>query len=456
MSIHTTHPASYRDPSGFVFIQDGVVYRQVNRIYAGHYDLLLSSGLYNTLIEKKWLLAHEEINGKYLQPEIYKILKPRQLEFINYPYEWCFSQYKDAALLTLKIQQLAMSCGMSLKDATPFNIFFEGSIPVFIDTLSFEKYDMTKPWVAYRQFCESFLAPLLLAAYFDPDLTRIMLTYPEGIPLDICASLLPFSSRLKSIASLHIHLQAGIRGTGKQSSGKQAGFSAEKLNRILSHLEKGISALQLNKKLSTWSDYYTDTILQDNYLKEKEILVSQFIDNISTEKAIDLGSNTGQFALLLEKKGKKVIALDIDPLCVERLYLHTREGHQQITSLVADLMNPAPSLGWANKERSSLLERLNADIVLALALVHHLCIGRNLPFGKLAETISKLGNYLVIEFVPREDEKVKQLLSHREDIFHEYDEEHFLNAFEQYFQVIGNKKIGNSGRTLFLMKKKID
>ncbi len=454
MSTYSTHPASYRDPSGFIFIRDGIYYRQVNTIYAEDFEVLLSSGLHRELTEKKWLIEHEEIPDP--GPGIHKILKPRQIDFINYPYEWCFSQYKEAALLTLRIQQLSMTYGMSLKDATPFNIVFEGSRPVFIDTLSFEKYDASKPWVAYRQFCESFLAPLLLAAYHHPDLTRMMLTYPDGIPLEICASLLPFSSRFKSLASLHIHLQAGIKGSVTKSPVKESGFSADKLNRILTHLVNGIGSLKLNKNLSTWSDYYTDTILQDNYLKEKEEQVSRLIHMIPFTSAIDLGSNTGQFALMLEKNGKNVIALDIDPLCVERLYQHTAGKQLHITSLVADLVNPAPSLGWDNKERASLLQRLHADLIMALALVHHLCIGRNLPFDKLAETFSSMGKYLIIEFVPREDEKVKQLLSHREDIFQEYDQEHFRIAFEQYFDLMEMNRIGNSGRTLFLMKKKID
>jgi ribosomal protein L11 methylase PrmA len=456
MPIPTAHPASYRDPSGFVFVQNNELYRQVNKTYAEDYELLLSSGLYDALIQKKWLVEHEEVAAGNLSPEAYKILKARQLAFINYPYEWCFSQYKDAALLTLRMQQLSMKHGMSLKDATPFNIVFDASNPVFIDSLSFEKYDASKSWVAYRQFCESFLAPLLLAAYHHPDLTRMMITYPDGIPLDICASLLPFHTKLKSLASLHIHLQSGIKGSDKPTKGKSTAFSAEKLNRILDHLVNGISSLQLNKNISTWSDYYTNTILQDNYFKDKEKIMSGLVEKTKFSSAIDLGSNTGEFAIMMEKKGSDVIALDIDPLCIERLFIYTAEKKLKITSLVSDLLNPAPALGWDNQERHSLMQRLNADLILALALVHHLCIGRNLPFGKLAETISRMGQFLIIEFVPKDDEKVQQLLRHREDIFHDYNEENFLLAFCRYFNVIESAKVGNSGRTIFLMKKKTD
>ena len=453
MLQHNILPSSYRDPSGFVFASDGIFYRQVNAVYANDYDLLTNGPLYNELIEKKWLIEHDEVNGVD-DPRVYKILKPRQLGFINYPYEWSFSQYRDAALLTLHIQQLAMSRGMSLKDATPFNVVFEGSRPIFIDTLSFEKYDPTKPWVAYRQFCESFLAPLLLSAYQHPDLSRLMSIYPDGIPINICASLLPLSSRFKSLSTLHIHLQAGIKGPANQSTGKPPAFSADKLKRIINHLTNGITNLKLSQKISTWSDYYSKTILQDNYLQEKEFLVSGLIDSIDFSSAVDLGANTGQFALLIEKKGKSVIAIDIDPLCIERLYLYTKENKNRVTALIADLMNPPPAIGWNNKERRSLLQRITADLVLALALVHHLCIAKNLPFEHLAQTISKIGKYLIIEFVPKEDEKVRQLLSHREDIFMDYDIMNFKSAFEVYFDIIESKQVGNSGRTIFLMKKK--
>ncbi len=446
------HPASYRDPSGFVFISEGVIYRQVNPGYSKDYELLMA-GLYGDLVAKKWLVAHEEITT-IPSTDKYKILKPVQLDHINYPYEWSFSQYKDAALLALNIQLCAMTHGMSLKDATPFNIVFNGSSPIFIDTLSFETYDATSPWVAYRQFCESFLAPLLLASYHHPDLTRLMLTYPEGIPLDIAASLLPFSSKLKSLAALHIHLQSGIKGNSKQAEKKQVVFSRDKLNRIITHLISGINSLTLNKKISTWSNYYTHTILQDNYLQEKEKLVDAFCEQVSFHTAVDLGANTGQFAMLLEKKGKIITALDIDPLCIERLYLHSRENGLRITSLVSDLMHPSPGIGWNNSERKPLLERIHAEMVLALALVHHLCIGRNLPFQKLANTLQQTGKFLIIEFVPKSDEKVKQLLAFRKDIFSAYGLDQFKKAFEDYYDILDEKIIGHSGRTLFLMKSK--
>ena len=452
MSLSTTHPASYRDPSGFVFIRDGQVFRQVNQSYAADYDKLLSSGLYRELVEKKWLVEHHELTGAICEEGTYKILKPRQISSVNYPYEWCFSQLRDAALMTLHIQELSMKYGMSLKDATPFNIIFDGSHPVFLDTLSFEIYHPDKPWIAYRQFCETFLAPLILAAYRHPDLSRMLLLYPDGIPLSICASLLPFKSMFNSLALLHIFFQAGFKSS--QNDKKNIVFSEKKLSRIISHLTGGIESLQLRNKVSTWSDYYSKSILQDNYLKEKETLFREMLLAIDFHSVADLGSNTGEFALILEEKGKYVIALDIDLLCIERLYLHNRNARRNMTTLVSDLMYPVPAIGWNNAERMSLMHRLRVDLVIALALVHHLCIGRNLPFDKLAETLSECGKFILIEFVPKSDEKVQLLLARREDIFPNYDQAHFITAFKIYFDIITSNNIAATGRTLFLMKKK--
>jgi hypothetical protein len=180
MADHTRHPASYKDPSGFIFQASGKFYRQVNKIYAGHYDLLTSSGLSSFLQEKKLLLPHEEVTENILHSDDWHLtLLPKQVPFTSYPYEWCFEQLKDAALLTLEIVKLSIDKGMILKDATPYNVQFINGKPVFIDTLSFEKYDPSLPWIAYRQFCESFLFPLLLSHYHKTSIQPYLNSYPN-------------------------------------------------------------------------------------------------------------------------------------------------------------------------------------------------------------------------------------------------------------------------------------
>ncbi|HEY2650137.1 MAG TPA: hypothetical protein VGI38_13145, partial [Puia sp.] len=192
MTVGKKHPASYRDPAGFIFEYGDKFYRQVNQSYAAHYDLLKNSGLYEQLVKEKKIIAHTEIDQCLTDnTEWYKTLLPEQLSFISYPYEWCFSQWKDAALLTLSIVKTSVLHGMILKDATPFNIQFVKGSPVLIDTLSFETYDAAKPWIAYRQFVECFIAPLLLARYQTPELLKSFQVFPEGIPLKILTKLLP-------------------------------------------------------------------------------------------------------------------------------------------------------------------------------------------------------------------------------------------------------------------------
>lgn len=202
-------PSSFRDPSGFVFLHDGEIYRQVNASYRDHYDLLMSSGLYENLVKQDRLIAHTETQNKFgSSKDAYKILAPQRLELISYPYEWCFSQYQLAALLVLEIQKQALAHGMTLKDASAYNVQFRGTQPVWIDTLSFEKYSEGSPWVAYRQFCQHFLAPLALMSSVDLRFVHLMKSYIDGLPLDLASQMLPWTSWLKPSLLIHLHLHS--------------------------------------------------------------------------------------------------------------------------------------------------------------------------------------------------------------------------------------------------------
>jgi len=452
MSVNQPLPSSYRDPSGFVFRENGRIRRQINSVYANDYEMLKSSGLYKSLTEKKLLVTHEEVPGIASNNGVYKIIQPTEVRTVSYPYEWSFSQLKDAAVLTLRVQREAIVHGMSLKDATPFNVLFEGVRPVFIDTASFEKFEEHKPWVAYHQFCTCFLAPLLLASYQGPEMIRMLQLYPEGIPISLAAKLLPARSRISPLALLHIHLQNSV--SAGSFGGMKRDFSQQKLERILDHLYNGIKALQLRQKVSTWSHYYEQTILSEHYLKLKEEQVAAMVSGISFNTVLDLGCNTGQFSILMAKKGRKVIATDFDPLCVERLYLYNKEKKYDISMLVSDLMNPTPGIGFDNRERIAFSSRARSELVLALALIHHLCICYNLPFSKLADYMASLGEYLLIEFVPKEDEKVQQLLQYREDIFSHYHVDEFRDVFSEKFEILDERPVPGSIRTMFLMVKK--
>lgn len=439
-------PSSFRDPSAYIFNENGIYYRFLDKSYQQHYDHLLSSGLYHSLTQKKWLIQHEEVSNKI--EGAYKTLKPRQLTFLNYPYEWSFMQLKDAALHTLRILRESLTHGMILKDATAFNIVFENNKPVFIDTTSFEIYDETKPWQAYRQFCENFLVPLMLVKYRGSAMLSLQRSHPEGIPIPLASTLLPVRSWFNMVCLLHIHLQYAVSGSQRKISKP---FSRDKLMRIVDHLEKGIEHLNNSRESSLWSKYYTETILSAEYLEDKQKKVLLMTRALDLKKVVDLGANSGEFAALFAGSGREVIAADFDPLCIDQIH----RSRENITPVVVNLMNPSPMTGWMNKERKSFVERINADLVLALALMHHLCISKNLSFDLLAEGLSRFGNYLLIEYVPLEDPKAVMLLAHRENIFKEYNENNFRRCFSAHFDLISESAVANSDRKIFLMKRKI-
>lgn len=450
---------SFRDPNGIVFTKNGSVFRQINHTGKDSYDTLLNSGLYDLLKKESLIVEHTEVPINYaLTPDAYKIIKPKQIEFISYPYEWCFSQYRDAALTTLKIQRLALDHGMTLKDASAYNIQFLDGKPVLIDTLSFEKYREREPWVAYRQFCQHFLAPLAIMSYKDIRLGQLMRLYIDGIPLDLASSLLPFSSKMKFSLLAHIHLHSKAQ---KHYAGKEIRNNKKKINRegfigIINNLESAIKSLKWNPRVTAWSHYYEETSYSEEAFNHKKELISRFIDNISTPRSMwDIGANTGEFSRIASSKGIYTISFDMDHGAVEKNYKRqVSELETNILPLVCDLTNPSPDIGWENEERKSLINRGPVDLVLAVAIIHHLAISNNVPFRGLASFFSKICQYLIIEFIPKTDSMVRMLLSSREDIFHDYNSEAFEKEFGKMFLIEDRKKIKDSDRILFLMRKK--
>ncbi len=454
-----TVPGSFRDPSGFLFWDEGKLYRQVNVSYRDDYDLLIDSKLYDHLNADGSLVGHEECDARLARTaDVYKVIRPDLVPFISYPYEWCFSQLKDAALLTLRLQKTALEHGMSLKDASAYNIQFAKGKPVLIDTLSFEKYQAGRPWVAYRQFCQHFLAPLALMAYCDIRLSQLAKLYLDGIPLDLASRLLPGKTRWKFslLSHIHMHARSQKRYEDKPVRTSQKGVSRFALLALINSLEAAINGLHWQPRGSEWAEYYDNTNYSGEAIELKKKLVAEFLDKANPRHVWDVGANTGLFSRLASERGIPTIALDIDPAAVEKNYLLCRsQGSQFLLPLLGDITNPSPGIGWGNAERMSLLQRGPVDTVLALALIHHLAIGNNLPFAKIAEQFSRLAESLVIEFVPKSDSQVQRLLATREDIFPGYEEKTFEAEFSRFFHIAGSEKISGSQRTLYLLHKKI-
>ena len=455
MNDYKQHPASYRDPAGFIFEQDGKFYRQVNQLYAANYELFNKSGLYNLLVKEKKILPHIELATNFTgHAQWYKTLLPQQLSFISYPYEWCFSQWKDAALLTLDLAKASMNHGMILKDATPFNIQFVDGAPMFIDSLSFQQYDASKPWVAYRQFIQCFIAPLLLARYRHAEMLKLFQLYPDGIPLTIVSKLLPLKTLFNANVFLHIHLPNMISAGKSGKLSKLTAFTKEKLSNIINNLYSFVNSLVLPPSVTSWNNYYEETILSKEYAAAKMVIIEKWLKEIPAETVLDIGANTGLFAMAAAASGKFTLAVDADTACIDNLYKICRQKKiNNLLPLCVDIINPSPAIGWNNAERPAFPARMHTGITMALALIHHLAIGKNITFSQMAETFSRYSPYLIIEFIPKDDLKVKLLLREREDIFTTYNETFFLEIFQKKFTVLKKEMVPGTERVIFLMQR---
>lgn len=467
MNKRQAHSGSFRDPAGFIFNQAGIIYRQVNESGQADYDLAVSSGLYNNLIAQKLIVGHQEVKPEKnlaANADSYKIIRPEAIPFISYPYEWTFTQLRNAALLTLNVLKTALNHGMILKDASAYNVQFIGNRPIFIDTLSFTKYETGDPWEGYKQFCEHFIAPLALAHYGSPGILKTLRVYLDGIPLAAACSLLPKKARWRKGLLAHLYLhnasqrrhQAG--GQAIASKAKQHKLSKIALQGLLSSLEHTVQKLRPPKTQTEWGEYYNFTNYSSSAFEEKKKTIKGLLRQIKPipKVAWDIGANNGEFSEIAAELGAYTVAFDIDELAVSRNYLIKRkpEIKAKLLPLVQDLTNPSPGLGWDHTERSSLVSRGPADVVLALALIHHLAIGNNLPLSKVAAFLHRIGKHIIIEFVPKEDSKVQHLLASRKDIFSRYDAEHFEAAMAEYFTLITKKPVKGSKRSVYLYKAK--
>ncbi len=451
-----SQPASFRDPDGHIFSEGGVFYRQVNLSYRATYDRLVQSGLFAKLWAEGLLLEHEEVEPK-AGSGAYRLLRPRQLATVTYPYEWCFSQLKDAALLTLRIQRLAIGAGFSLKDASAYNVQLHEGRPVFIDTLSFEPFVEGKPWPAYRQFCQHFLAPLALMAKVDARLALFSRDFVDGVPLDLSSRLLPTRTRLNLGLLLHVHLHAKAqrRFVNREKKVAPRPISKQGLLGIIANLESTVRGLEWNPSGTEWGDYYDITNYAAEARDDKVQAVDAFIAASGAKSVWDMGANDGTYSRLAVARGLPTVAWDIDPVAVEKNYRRMREEKTKLLMpAVVDLTNPSPAIGWNLEERMSLLDRPRPDLALALALIHHLAIGNNLPLGHCATFFARIAPTLVIEWVPKEDSKVQELLQNREDIFGDYTTEAFERAFGCHFVIVESRKIRGSERTLYRMVKR--
>lgn len=449
--------SSFRDPAGSVFRREGILYRGIRAPGLPHYEALMSSGLYDELVADGLLVPHEEIPPAEAPPGWERVIRPAEIPFVSYPYEWCFSQIKDAALATLEIEKRALRRGLTLVDASAYNIQFLRGRPVLIDTLSLRLYEAGEPWTAYRQFCQHFLAPLALISLADVRLAGLARVHIDGIPLDLASSLLPGRSRLRLSLLLHLHLHSRSqrRYEGRAVRVSRGKVPLRSLLGLVDSLEAGTRRLRWRASGTEWADYYDDTNYTPEGLAEKRKAVEEFVSAARPEVVWDLGGNVGTFSRAAAASGAQVLSFDVDPACVERNYLLVRaERETRVLPLLMDLANPSPGTGWENAERMSLLERGPADAVLALALLHHLAIGNNVPLDRIARFLAQAGRSILVEFVPKTDSQVKRLLVVRQDVFEGYSQEGFERAFGEHFKIGRRIPLAGSERIVYAMTRR--
>ena len=449
---------SFRDPSGFVFTRDGTLYRQVNRSFKASFDAFIGSGLYKDLVDEGLLVPHRDAPLTLAaSSDACAVLEPERIPFVSYPYEWSFGQLRDAALLTLAIQERALRHDFVLRDASAYNVQFRDGRPLFIDTLSFEPREDGSPWVAYHQFCEHFLVPLVLMSRRDVRSGMLLRSYLDGIPLELGSHLLPRKTWLSPGILFHIHLHAKAQARYADTAvagtnGRRPAMKRDAVLALVGGLRSCIEGLEWAPAGTEWADYAGDNSYSEAASRSKREIISRTVGSYGARMVWDLGANTGEYSRAAREVAPQVVAFDIDPAAVERNYRRVRSaGETGILPLLLDLGNPSPAQGWAHTERLSLEQRGPADVVLALALVHHLAIGRNLPLDRIASFLSRLGRALVIEFVPKDDVQVQRLLRNRADVFPGYSVGGFEEAFRRHFRIDGVQPIAESGRSVYQM-----
>jgi SAM-dependent methyltransferase len=463
---YASEPGSFRDRTGRVFYSDGAVFRGLSKQALKEWKTLSSTAFFRRLMAEGKLVYTEQV-GSSSTPDAAQIgkwaaiLKHQPIPFISYPYEWSFSMLKDAAMLQLDLLLAALSENMILKDASPFNIQWIGTNPVFIDIPSFEKLLPGEPWVGYRQFCQMFLYPLFLQAYKDVPFQPWLRGSIDGIEPERCNQLMTVRDLLRPGVFAHVYLQTKAQSLHAQTERdikkdlRVAGFNQTLIKANVSRLRKIVQRLMWKRTASEWSDYVSRNTYTDTDREKKEVFVRQVVQSRPWRLVWDLGCNTGTFSRIAAENARCVVALDADQVAIDRLYQALKsEGQTTILPLVGNVADPSPNLGWRGLERKALTERGKPDLTLCLALIHHLVISANIPLKESVDWLAGLGTEVVIEFVTKADPMVQTLLRNKRDNYTDYEVEYFESCLAEAFYVVRREELTSNTRILYYAQVK--
>jgi len=455
--------SSFRDNFGSVYHSNGNILRTVNKVAEKNFHTLNEKNIFKESIDKGFLIDFE-ILDKDQHPDSLKdyniILKAQKISFISYPYEWTFNQLKDAAIHHLNFQIFLLKLNCVLRDASAFNIQFYKGKPVFIDIMSLEEYKNGEYWSGYKQFCENFLNPLLLGHLKNIKHNDLFRGSIEGLDTVLLNKLLSFKDKISFNIFTHVVLQSKFlqqdinnpKAT-REKKNKLKKFKKTSYLYMLNQLKTWISKLKLKENKSIWGKYEKCNTYTEKSLSEKEKIVSQFVKKIQPNKLIDLGCNNGQFCkIALENGAKEVVGVDFDINAISNTYRMSKKDNFNLLPLFIDLSNPSPNQGWRQLERQGFKERFKCDAAIALAIEHHLIIGKNVPIDEFIDWIIDFGKFGLLEFIPKEDETIKDMLSTKEDIYFDYSQKNFEKELSKKANIINTYTLADSKRILYEYK----
>jgi SAM-dependent methyltransferase len=460
MTSKRLDPGSFRDPESRVFYAGDGVYRALSSDGLADFEALQASGLADDPRIVSTERADEDATG-VLAREVAAVVRHERIPFVSYPYEWTFSMLKDAALLQLDLLLAALDHDLVLKDSTPYNVQFVGARPVFIDVGAFERLREGDLWVGYRQFCMLYLYPLLLQALKGVSFQPWLRGSVDGITPEQMRGLMSFRDRFRRGLATNVFLHARL--DRRDSSGaevkrevKRAGLGKQLIVANVRKMRKLVAGLEWSPPAGVWTEYGEHNTYSDEDARRKDDLVREIATSRPWQLAWDLGCNNGRHSRIAAEGARYVVALDADPGPVELLYRELRDsGNETILPLTTNLADPSPGLGWRGLERKPLLERGQPDLVLALALVHHVTIGSNVPVKEFVSWLAELGGTVVVEFPTREDPMVHKLLAPKRDGLHgDYDRGFFEQCLHEAFDVSRSEELASGTRVIYVAAPK--
>ena len=453
---------SFRDPAGKIYYKNDRVFRKLTTLGINRFLELEQSDIISKSIKKGFLIETKEVENKDNANEDNKelILEHEKIQYISYPYEWSFSQLKDAAIFHLDFHLFLLENNATLIDASAYNIQFIGSKLKFIDVLSIQKYIEGEYWIGHKQFCENFLNPLILKSKKGIKFNNWFKGNLEGIETNELNNLLTIFDKFSYNIFVHVHLLNKLekkyisRKSLKPIIKNSKKISKKSLIAILSQLKKFISGLKDYKSISTWDDYSINNSYSIEDKNKKKNCVAQFCKKNNFELIADLGCNDGEYSILsLENGCKNVVGFDFDINAINKAYKNSNSKNLNFLPLHFDASNPSSNVGWYQRERKGFIERAKFDAVIALAFEHHLAIAKNVPLDDVISWLVSLAPTGLIEFVPKEDETIQKMLEFKGDIFPKYTKENFEKYLSKNSEIISKYVVSKSGRTIYEYKK---